>query len=149
MKTILLQLLPALALLLLACSKPDSVQPATALMGSWAGKEALEQTGDCTWSGEIAILVSATWEVTGNTVRATINRRYDQLEVPVTMQGTFMANKLILTERRYGVCNGVPRSYNNRYEGEIIGKELVLVTLDTICPVERCIFKKTMTLTQP
>lgn len=137
----------ALLWLVFACSKPEPV-PA-ALAGAWAGMEALAQAGDCAWSGEVSVPVSATWEVTASTVKATINRQYNQLVVPVTMHGTLVGNKLTLTERRYGVCNGLPRAYDSRYEGQLTGADLVLVTLDTVCAVERCIFKKTITLTRP
>ncbi|CCH00896.1 hypothetical protein FAES_2887 [Fibrella aestuarina BUZ 2] len=147
MKRTTLQLLLAPFVLLLACSKPDTVPPAV-LFGTWEGQTGITSAGDCVWSGIASMPTLATWQVTANTVKATVNRRVDQINVSITMQGTIVGNKLTLTEQKHVVCNGVPRTYDSRYEGIIGGKTLTLVALDTICPVERCIFRHTLTLTQ-
>lgn len=140
-------LLSLLLFLLLACSQSD-ILPADSLAGTWAGNSATAQVGDCTWGSAASVAVSATWQVTGQAVKATFTQQGGQVYVITTMLGTLTGSKVTLSEAQHGVCFGVPRNYSTRYEGEVKGKELTLVGLDTICPVQRCIFRRTITLTR-
>lgn len=141
--------LPALLILLLGCSKPEAAQPAADLTGTWAGTTAIAQAGNCTWGSAATLPTSATWQVANNEVKATIIRKDGSIEVPVTMVGTLIGTRIrLLSQGQNATCNGVARQYSVWYEGEVSGKELTLVGLDTICPVQKCIFRRTVSLTR-
>ena len=134
--------------LLCACSKPDSVQPANAdLSGDWMGADELKQVGNCSWSGETSIGTTATWQVSDNTVTATFTRKSTPTSIIVKLTGTLSGNKISLNETKRAICNGVYNTHNVNYSGEVIGRTMTLVGLDTICPIEKCIFQQTLKLT--
>ena len=135
--------------LLCACSKPDPVQPANAdLSGDWTGADELKQVGNCSWSGETSIGTTATWQVSNNTVTATFTRKSTPMPIMIKLTGTLSGNKISLNETKRAICNGVPNMHNVNYSGEVTGKTMTLIGLDTICPIEKCIFQQTLKLTQ-
>ena len=147
MKPILIESVLLVSSVILACSTPEP-QPAE-LTGNWTGTFEVAQAGSCTWGGETATTASATWQVTGSSVTATLRRTIGSTTGNVVLNGTRTGSRVVLTHAsKNGICNGIGRVYSTQYAGDVAGNTLTLVGYDTICPVQRCIFKQTIRLTQ-
>lgn len=135
----------------LGACKHDENPPATAnLAGNWGGTYETQQAGSCTWSGDASIPATASWQVSGTSVTGTLSRQYGQTTTPVSLTGTLNGTAVQLNELKANnvTCNGVSRTYSARYQGSIAGNTLNLVSMDTLCPVQGCIFRRTLKLTR-
>jgi hypothetical protein len=134
-----------------SCTKREELQPTpTQLEGTWKGTNETQQVGDCSWKGATSLPVTASWQVTGSAVSGIISQQLGQVGVPTSFTGTITGNQVKLSEvvANNVLCNGLDRSYFSRYEGSIAGKTLSLVSLDTLCPAQGCIFRRTLNLTR-
>ena len=131
-----------------ACTKKDQPQAInTDLSGTWAGDYQTQQAGNCTWTG-VPVTTTATFQVINSTVTATVNQTAGSTTVPTQFTGTINGNTVSLSKTNNAICNGVPRTYVNRFDGTISGNTLTLTSRDTICPLQGCIFLRTMKLTR-
>ena len=133
---------------LIGCKKsdPDPVVN-NDLSGNWTGDYQTQQVGSCSWNGP-AVTAKATFQVVNNTVNATVTQTAGPTSVPTQFTGTLDGNMISLSTTNNAICNGTPRSYTLRFGGTINGSSLTLVSRDTICPNQGCIFLKTMKLTR-
>ena len=133
---------------LVGCKKsdPDPVV-STGLSGNWAGDYRTQQAGDCTWNSPSAIAKGA-FQVMNNTVTATITQTIGQNSLSTLFTGTVDGNTVSLSTTSNARCDGTPRSYINRFGGTINGNTLTLVSRDTVCPAQGCIFLRTINLTR-
>ncbi|GAB3959038.1 hypothetical protein GCM10028805_54390 [Spirosoma harenae] len=131
---------------LAACTSNDQPKPTdTNLEGKWFGDYDTQQVGACQWNGQ-PLTAAATFQVMNNSVTATVNYIAGQSSVPVQFTGTLNGNKVNLSQVNNAACDGVPRTYTNRFEGSINGNTLTLVSQDTVCPAQSCIFRRTLKL---
>lgn len=133
------------------CTHQEELQPTTTnLAGNWSGTNETQQAGSCSWAGPASIPVTASWQVTGTTVTGTINRQVGQTSVPTLFAGSITGSQVKLSETTANnvICNGLGRTYFSRYEGIVTGNTVRLVSLDTICPAQGCVFRRTLTLTR-
>ena len=142
-----------LSVILIMCSlsgckktDPDPVVN-KGLSGNWAGDYQTQQAGSCSWSGPV-VTATATFQVVNNTVTATVIQTAGPTSVPTQFTGTIDGNTVSLSTANSTICNGTPRSYISRFGGTINGSTLTLVSRDTICPAQGCIFLKTIKLTR-
>lgn len=145
-------LLGALLILysLSACTRQNQLQPTTnALTGNWAGDYETQQAGNCTWTGP-PVRATATFQVVNNAVTATVNFVVNQIISPTPTQftGTLNGSTISLSKSNHAVCNGISRTYVHRFDGTINGNTLTMVSRDTVCPVQGCIFQYTLKLTR-
>lgn len=141
------------ALLLLAgsCQRTEPIQPAASdLAGNWQGTYDIQQAGSCNWSGPTSLPTTATWQVSGTQVTGSITRQYGQTSTLTQLTGTISGStvQVIETKANNVSCDGVARTYISRYEGTINGNALTLNGTDTLCPVQGCIFRRTLKLTR-
>lgn len=146
-----LRYLSGLLMLLSLGACTETKQPTTTsneLTGSWAGTNETQQAGTCTWSGDASIRTTAKWQVVDKTVVGTVERTAGPTTVTARFNGTIDGNTVRVSEINQVVCNSVPSSYQSRYEGTISGNTLTLVSRDTLCPAQGCIFLRTLRLTR-
>lgn len=151
MKFIQLIRLLLLILLVTGCKHHEEMQPTTSsLAGNWSGTYDTQQAGSCTWSGAASVPTTASWQVNGNNVTGTINRQFGQVSSPTQLTGTVSGNSVQMAETTANnvLCNGIGRSFFSRYTGNIMGNTLSLVSLDTLCPDQGCVFRRTLNLTR-
>ena len=132
-----------------ACTRPD--QPSSTsndLAGNWTGTYETQQTGSCTWSGPASVPTTATWQVVNNTVTGTVSRQLGSISGSAQLTGTISGGTVNVIEMNNAICNGAPRTYVSRFAGSISGTILTLVSSDTLCPVQGCIFRRTLKLTR-
>lgn len=133
-----------------ACT--ETKQPTTTsndLTGNWTGNYETQQAGNCTWTG-VPVTATATFQVVNNTVTATVNQIAGPSNIPVPTQftGTVNGGTVSMSKINNAICNGTPRNYINRFDGTISGNTLTMVSRDTVCPVQGCIFRRTLKLTR-
>ena len=132
-----------------ACTKPD--QPHTAssnLAGNWTGTHETQQTGSCSWGGPASVPTTATWQVVNKTVTGTVRRQLGSVSGSAQFTGTVNGSTVNVSETNNATCNGTPRTYLSRFTGGISGNTLTLVSSDTLCPVQNCIFRRTLKMTR-
>jgi len=133
---------------LIGCRKDDPVPVVgSGLSGSWSGDYRTEQAGECTWGGP-PVIAKATFQVVSNTVTASITQTVNSNSITEQLTGTLNGNLVSLTKINNSICNGTPGTYVSRFGGTVSGNTLTLVSRDTLCPVQGCIFLKTMKLTR-
>ena len=131
-----------------ACNKQDPPQAmSNDLSGNWAGDYQTQQAGNCTWTG-VPVTATATFQVVNTTVTATVNQTAGPTTIPAQFTGTINGNAVSLSKTNNAICNGVSRTYVNRFDGTISGNTLTLISRDTICPAQGCIFQRTLKLTR-
>lgn len=131
-----------------ACTKEDQPQAIrNDLSGSWAGDYQTQQAGNCTWTG-VSVTATATFQVINSTVTATVNQTAGTTTVPAEFTGTINGSTVSLSKTNNAICNGTPRTYVSRFDGTISGNTLTLISQDTICPVQGCIFRRILKLTR-
>jgi hypothetical protein len=135
------------------CTKPDGEPIAHAdLKGNWSGDFQTQQAGSCSWNTPAAT-ATATFEtvssdnITG-TVKATVIQTIGPNSVPVEYTGTINGNTVMMSNTNNAICNGVFRTYVARLEGRVNGNTLTMMSRDTLCPTQGCIFLRTLRLTR-
>ncbi len=131
-----------------ACKRSDSAPVVNSeLNGNWSGDYQTQQAGSCSWTGP-ATTTTATFQVVNNTVTATITQIAGPTSIPAQYTGTLKSGLISISKSNSAVCNGTSRTYTNRFDGTISGNTLTLISRDTVCPVQGCIFLRTMKLTR-
>ena len=141
----------ALLLGIYACKHTDPVQPASNnLTGNWSGTYDTQQVGACSWTGAASLTATATWQVVDKTVTGTMTRQYGQVSIPTQLSGTISGSTIQVSETKANNvnCNGIDRTYVSHYEGNVSGNTLHLTSMDTLCPDQNCIFRRTLNLTR-
>lgn len=133
---------------LVGCRKDDPAPVVSSgLGGNWSGNYQTEQAGECTWSGP-SVTAKAAFQVVNNTVTASITQTVNSNSVTEQLTGTLTGTTVSLTKISNSICSGTPGTYVSRFGGTISGNTLTLVSRDTLCPVQGCIFLKTIKLTR-
>lgn len=136
-------------LILGACSetKPP-VTTGNDLSGNWAGPYESEQAGSCSQGAEVPTRTTVTWQVDNSAVVGTVIRTTGPTVITTRLTGTIDGSRVRVGQINQVICNGSPGNYQSRYEGTISGNTLTLVSRDTLCPAQRCIFLRTLRLTR-
>lgn len=133
---------------LMSCRKDDPAPVVSGgLGGNWSGDYQTQQAGECSW-GSPPVTAKATFLVVSNTVTATITQTVGPNSIAQELTGILNGNTVSLTKINNSICNGTPGTYISHFGGTINGDELTLVSRDTVCPAQGCIFLKTMKLTR-
>jgi hypothetical protein len=131
-----------------ACTETkQSIPTSNDLTGNWAGTYETQQAGSCSWSGPL-VTATATFQVVNNTLTATISQIVGQTVAPAQFTGTVNGNAVSISKTNNARCNGTPRTYVGRFDGTISGNTLTMVSRDTVCPAQGCIFQRTLKLTR-
>lgn len=128
---------------LTSCSRKDQPQPlSSVLTGNWQGVNNTQQLGNCAWAGDPSVAVTATFQVTTAGVTGSLTRGGSTQSV----SGRVSGSSVTISEVNQVVCNSTWGSYTARYEGNIGGDTLRLTSRDTLCPIQGCIFLRTLKL---
>lgn len=128
---------------LTSCSRKDQPQPVSStLTGNWVGVNNTQQLGSCAWSGDLSVAVRASFQVTTAGVTGSLTRG----GATQSISGQVTGSSMIVSEVIRVVCNSTWGSYTARYEGSIGGDTLRLTSRDTLCPMQGCIFLRTLKL---
>ncbi|GAB3764677.1 hypothetical protein [Spirosoma pomorum] len=136
-----------------ACDKPDGEPVAHAdLEGNWSGDLQTQQLGSCSWNTPNAT-ATATFQLVGSnhttgTVKATVIQTIGPNSIPVEYTGTINGTNVVMSNSNKAICDGVSRTYVARLTGTLNGNTLTMISRDTLCPTQACIFLRTLRLTR-
>ncbi len=130
---------------LASCGHQDQPQPVnSALTGNWLGVSSTKQLGKCAWAGNLSETVIASFQVT--TAGVTGNLTRGGTTQPIN--GRVTGSSVTIYEVNRVVCNSSWGNYTARYEGSVEGDTIRLASRDTLCPIQGCIFLRTLKLTR-
>lgn len=124
------------------------LQKDTGIGGNWVGNYQTVPLGKCSWKVP-TIPVTATFRTVNDSIIGTVTPPVGSTAVPINLRGRLTGSTISLAQANDAICYGTLRTYVNHFEATLQRDKLTIISYDTLCPEQDCIFLRTLTLARP